>query len=97
MARMSKEEREILEAFERGTLKSPRNKLAQLKKHRVYATETFRKDKRVNVRISGRDLDALRKRALREGIPYQTLIASVLHKYVEGQLKSDEPEMVEYK
>lgn len=92
MARMLKEEREILEAFERGELKSPRNKAAELKRHQAYAASTFRKDQRVNVRISSRDLDALRKRALREGIPYQTLIASVLHKYVEGQLKSDESE-----
>jgi predicted DNA binding CopG/RHH family protein len=97
MPRMTKEEREVLEAFERGTLKRPRNRSVQLKKHREYAAETFRKDQRVNVRISGRDLDALRKRALREGIPYQTLIASVLHKYVEGQLKPDEPVMAEHK
>ena len=87
MARLSKEEREILEAFERGELRSPRNKSTQLKQHQEYAASTFRKDERVNVRISSRDLNALKKRALREGIPYQTLIASVLHKYVEGQLE----------
>lgn len=54
-----------------------------MKAHREYAAATFRKDRRVNVRISGRDgrdLDALRKRALSEGIPYQTLISSVLHR-----------------
>ena len=56
------------------------------------SASTFRKDQRVNLRISSRDLDAFRKRALQEGIPYQTLIASVLHKYVEGQLKAEEPE-----
>lgn len=92
MARLSKEEREILEAFERGELKSPRNKSTQLEKHQDYAASTFRKDERVNVRISSRDLNALRKRALREGIPYQTLIASVLHKYVEGQLEDRDAE-----
>ena len=52
-----------------------------------YLAATFRKDRRVNVRISSRDLDALRKRALAEGIPYQTLISSVLHRYVEGRLR----------
>ena len=92
MAGMSKEEREILEAFERGELKSPRNKSTQMKRHREYAASTFRKDERVNVRISTRDLNALRKRALQEGIPYQTLITSVLHKFVEGQLKAGEQE-----
>ncbi len=91
MPGMSKEEREILESFERGQLRSPRNKPSQLRKHREYAASTFRKDQRVNVRISTRDLNALRKRALREGIPYQTLIASLLHKYIEGQLKVEEP------
>jgi len=86
MARLTKEEREIVEAFERGTLRTSKNRAAIQKRHRAAAAATFRKDQRVNVRISTRDLDALRKRALAEGIPYQTLIASVLHKFVEGQL-----------
>ena len=90
MARLTKEEREIVTAFERDELRSPRNKAALMKRHRDYAAATFRKDQRVNVRISSRDLDALRKRALSEGIPYQTLIASVLHRFVEGQLRAAE-------
>ena len=87
MAQLTKEEREIVKAFEAGTLQSPPNRSAILKAHREYAAATFRKDRRVNVRISRRDLDALRKRALSEGMPYQTLISSVLHKYVEGTLR----------
>ena len=51
-----------------------------------YAEATFRKDKRINIRISGKDLLAIQKRALEEGIPYQTLISSLLHKYVSGRL-----------
>ena len=90
MARLTKEEREIVTAFERDELRSPRNKAASMKRHRVYAAATFRKDQRVNLRISSRDLDALRKRALSEGIPYQTLIASVLHRFVEGRLRAAE-------
>ena len=50
------------------------------------AQATFKKDRRVNIRISGQDLEALQKRAIEEGIPYQTLIASLLHKYVSGRL-----------
>ncbi len=46
----------------------------------------FRKDRRVNIRISSRDLEGIRERALEEGIPYQTLIAAVLHKYLSGRL-----------
>lgn len=87
MAGLSKEEKEILSAFESGELKSLRNKSAAQKKHQAYAEATFRKDKRVNIRISSRDLNLIKRRALAEGIPYQTLIASVLHKYVGGQLK----------
>lgn len=51
-----------------------------------YATATFKKDKRINIRISSKDLEAIQIKALEEGLPYQTLIASVLHKYVNGQL-----------
>ena len=87
MAQLTREEREIVEAFEAGTLQSPPNRSEIMKAHREYAAATFRKDRRVNVRISSRDLDALRKRALSEGIPYQTLISSVLHRYVEGRLR----------
>jgi predicted DNA binding CopG/RHH family protein len=85
MSTLDQEEKEILEAFERGELKSVPNKEAELKRHREYAAATFRKDKRINIRISERDLRALQKRALTEGIPYQTLVLNVLHKYVEGR------------
>jgi predicted DNA binding CopG/RHH family protein len=51
-----------------------------------YARATFKKDMRVNIRISRKDLEALQKRALEEGIPYQILMASILHKYVSGSL-----------
>ncbi|MCO5183562.1 MAG: hypothetical protein M9928_22660 [Anaerolineae bacterium] len=54
---------------------------------RQAAINTFKKDKRIDIRISSRDLEALQRRALAEGMPYQTLIASVLHNYVAGQLR----------
>lgn len=50
------------------------------------AESTVKKDKRINIRISSRDLDALQRRALVEGLPYQTLVASILHKYISGSL-----------
>ena len=52
-----------------------------------YARATFRKDRRLNIRISSEDLEAIRKRALEEGLPYQTLIASLLHQFASGRLK----------
>ena len=56
------------------------------RKYSAAARATFKKDKRVNIRISGKDLELLQERALIEGIPYQTLMSSVLHKYVYGNL-----------
>ena len=91
MARLDKEEREILKAFERGELKSIPEKEAELKRHREYAAATFEQNQRINIRLSTRDLTALQKRALSEGVPYQTLIASILHKYVDGQLQEKTP------
>jgi len=88
---IEQEEREILEAFERGELQSLPDKEAELKKHRAYAASTFKSDKRVNIRLSSRDLTALQKQALTEGISYQTLMASILHKYVNGQLTEKTP------
>jgi predicted DNA binding CopG/RHH family protein len=82
------EELEILQAMEAGTLKSVRNAPAQIKKHRAVADATFKKDQRLNIRISSRDLKILQARALEEGIPYQTFAASLLHKFVSGHLVS---------
>ena len=83
--KLDREEGEILEAFEAGEFKSVltperKNDLQSI------AEATFKKDKRINIRISSRDLEALQRRALEEGIPYQTLVSSVLHKYVSGGL-----------
>ena len=86
MAKLDAEELDILEAFEADQLRPVENKDAELKKHQKYAEETFTKDQRINIRISSRDLQALKKRALAEGIPYQTLVSSILHKYVDDRL-----------
>jgi predicted DNA binding CopG/RHH family protein len=75
-----------LATVENGEWRPVTNLDEQRKALRSAAAATFRKDRRVNIRISGKDLDALQKRALEEGLPYQTLIASVLHKYVSGRL-----------
>jgi predicted DNA binding CopG/RHH family protein len=78
-------EREILTAFEKGRLKSVATK-AELEKFRAAARATAVKDRRVNIRLSSIDLNDIQVKALEEGMPYQTLIASVLHKYVSGRL-----------
>ena len=87
MAKLDKEERELLKSIEAGEWKSVRHREREVSRYQEYAKATFRKDRRVNIRISGKDLEALQKRALEEGIPYQTLISSVLHKYVSGRFQ----------
>jgi predicted DNA binding CopG/RHH family protein len=75
----------ILDAFEKGELKSVATK-SELTKFKAAARATAIKDRRVNIRLSSGDLSDIQVKALEEGIPYQTLIASVLHKYVTGRL-----------
>lgn len=87
MSKLDQEEKEILEAFEAGKLKRSKHAPQIQKQHAEYADAMVRKDARINIRLSSKDLRGLQKRALAEGIPYQTLIASVLHKYVEGRLR----------
>lgn len=87
MSKLNKEEKEILEAFETGKVKQSKNAAETQRRHKEYAKAMFRKDARINIRLSSKDLRGLQKRALAEGIPYQTLVASVLHKYVEGRLR----------
>ena len=86
MSKLDNEEQEILDAFESGKLKKSKNSKKQIEQHRLVAEATFKKDARINIRLSSRDLRSLQARALREGVPYQTLVSSVLHKYVDGQL-----------
>lgn len=78
-------ESDILNAFESGKMRSVATK-AELEKFREAARATAIKDRRVNIRLSSGDLADIQVRALEEGLPYQTLIASVLHKYVTGRL-----------
>ena len=86
MVRHDGEEQELVESFEKDEWRPVAERDAEVERYRVYARATFKKDMRVNIRISRKDLEALQFRALDEGIPYQTLMASVLHKYVSGRL-----------
>lgn len=84
-ADMYQDEIELLAAFEQGQLKSVATK-SEMEKLKASARATATKDRRINIRLSSVDLASLQVKALEEGIPYQTLIASVLHKYVTGRL-----------
>ena len=79
-------EQEILASFDRGEWRSVRNQKGEIARIKASATATLLKNKRVNIRISSLDLEGLQARAAEEGVPYQTLMASVLHKFVSGRL-----------
>ncbi len=85
MPKIDAYEHEVLTAYEKGQLKSVVTK-AELAEFKAAARATAIKDRRVNIRLSSGDLSDIQVKALEEGVPYQTLIASVLHKYVTGRL-----------
>jgi len=78
-------DREILAAYEQGHLSSAKPSKEALKQFKEAARGTFIKDRRVNIRLSTPDLMDIQARAAEEGVPYQTLMSSVLHKFVSGQ------------
>jgi len=82
---LSKEEEEILESYNADEWQSVMNLNDEISKYQDYAVASQKKDKRVNIRISTKNLQALQQKALEEGIPYQTLISSILHKFVNGR------------
>ncbi len=87
MTKLDSKEKELLDSVERGEWRSVRRLKGERRRYGCYAAATFRKDRRVNIRISTKDLETIQKRALEEGLPYQTLISSLLHKYVAGRLR----------
>ena len=85
--KIKKEEKDLLDSVEREEWVTIPDVREEVKRYQEYAQATFRKDKRVNIRISEKDLVKLQRRALKEGLPYQTLISSILHKFITGQLE----------
>ena len=83
---LDKEEKELLESIERDEWKSISKLQEEIERSKKIARATIVKDQRMNIRISKKDLDALKIRAIEEGMPYQTLVSSILHKYLSGKL-----------
>jgi len=86
MKKLDALEKDLLDAYEKGYLISSEPSEQEKDKFKVAAQATFLKDRRVNIRLSSPDLMDIQARAREDGVPYQTLIASVLHKYVSGKL-----------
>ena len=83
--KLTKEEKELVASIERGEWQATTNK-KQLQKYQDAARKMLKKDARLNIRISSRDLKILQKRAMEEGLPYQTFVSSVLHKFITGRI-----------
>lgn len=84
--RLDKEEQDILDAIENGEWQLVRPKKSELRHYAEIAKNTLRKNQRMNIRISEADLSRIKATAAEEGIPYQTLVASIIHKYVSRGL-----------
>ena len=84
--KLQQDELELLASYEAEEWKSARKIKEQKEQYQSYARATLRKDKRINIRMSSRDLNQVQVIAAQEGIPYQTLISSIIHKYVSGSL-----------
>jgi predicted DNA binding CopG/RHH family protein len=84
--RRKSSDQQLLESYESGKLVSTGPSKSELKKYRDAARATLTKDRRINIRLSSPVLQGIQAKAADEGIPYQTLIASVLHKFVSGRL-----------
>lgn len=88
--KVNNEDKDVLDSYERGEWRSVKNRKREVKRLQQYARNTLQKDKRINIRMSSKDLDRVRVIATKQGIPYQTLISSIIHKYVSGYLKEKE-------
>jgi predicted DNA binding CopG/RHH family protein len=84
--KLTKEEKGIRDSFERGEWIPVTNLSTRKKELAEYARNTLRKDKRLNIRISERDLLELQRKAIQEGLPYQTYVSSIIHKFINGTL-----------
>ena len=86
--KLDKEEKEILKSYGTGQLKPVKPSQKELAAIKAAAESTFRKDKRITIRLYDHDLKGIQKKALQMGIPYQTLISGIIHRYIEGDLIS---------
>ncbi len=84
---MNQEEKLISDAYNRGDLKLEEPSPQLLSMLSAAGENTFKKDKRINIRLSSRDWIGIQRKAVRKGLPYQALIASLIHQYVEGELQ----------
>jgi predicted DNA binding CopG/RHH family protein len=80
------EEKAILDSYESGEWVSVKDAKKEINKLQQCAKNTLSQNKRISIRMSSKDLDQVQLIAVQEGIPYQTLVSSIIHKYISGLL-----------
>ncbi len=85
---LDQEEKDLMESVERGEWQPVKNIAEEKEKAMLAARNTLKKDKRINLRLTQKDYYQIQIKAIEEGIPYQTLISSLVHKYLNGSLAS---------
>ena len=83
---IDQEEKDLMESIERDDWQSVKNFEKEKEKAIAAARNTLKKDKRINLRLTQKDYHQIQIKAIEEGIPYQTLISSIVHKYLNGSL-----------
>ena len=83
-----KEEKSIIEAYEKGTMKLSKPSKKEIEAIKATANKTLVKDRRITIRLYDHDYQGIQKKAIEMGIPYQTLISGIIHRYIEGELIS---------
>jgi predicted DNA binding CopG/RHH family protein len=86
--KFDREEKDILDAYENGSLKISTPSKKEIESIKAAAKNTFKKDKRITIRLYDHDYKGIQKKAMEMGIPYQTLISGIVHRYIEGDLTS---------
>lgn len=85
--KLDSEEEDLLSSFDKGEWKPVKNQKKEKLEAKCIASRTLKKDVRINIRLTSNDVSSIKQKAAYEGLPYQTLIASVLHKYAAGHLR----------
>ncbi|MCD6116944.1 hypothetical protein J7K93_08010 [bacterium] len=84
--KLNEEEKNILEEYDKGKIRTKAPSKSEINKIKSIAKSTFKKDRRITIRLYDHDYKGIQKKALEMGIPYQTLLSSMIHRYVEGEL-----------
>ena len=83
---LDSEEKDIMDSINNGNWQKSSDENDDISKHIVYAKNYLKKDKRINILLSSKDLELIQRRAVAEGLSYQTLVSSILHKYINGYI-----------